>query len=174
MMRTAKNPFQTRNRVVTLICNHPGKSVPDEHLNNQDADSDNGSGLSYLLKGMLWGGFLMLGAVTIFSVNRLHKQEMIFDGELGNIRISQEALESLISSHCERVCGVLSVETEVHILHREPKITLQVALERYDEPTGKVIGEVVSAAHCKVQEILSLSPSELSITVDKFKNTGDH
>ncbi len=164
------HPLTFQGAVISISRSEETSSI--EQMAHEQLKGDNSTEQadpSPLLRGIIWGGFLTVGAaLVLLGVRRMQKQEMVFNGELGSIRISQSALEKLMSSHCEKISGVADVECRVKIKRNGAEVTLNACLQPDCDPAS-VMGQMVSGVYKRLGGLLSLTPEGLSVSVREVK-----
>lgn len=126
------------------------------------------SGLSPLLKGFLWGGVLTLGVSFFLSGYSRRRAVLIGETDLGEIRISREAMQELIVVYCQQVEGISDVRARAMKRGARTVIDLHIAVAG-GMNAASVVGQLVSALYERMEDVLRLGPTDMTVVLSQIR-----
>lgn len=116
------------------------------------------------LLGFILGGAVALALSVSFRAYLRSRPFFTRDGDLGEIRISREAMRDLIESYCQGVEGINAVSVDAR--RRGPRAIVELELSvAADADIAGAVGELVSTLYRKTDELLGLQPGGMTVVL---------
>ncbi|MFO8060819.1 MAG: hypothetical protein R6U70_09245 [Bacillota bacterium] len=124
--------------------------------------------MSPLVRGVLWGGILTLGASFFLRGCVRRRAVLIGETELGEIRISREAMQDLIAAYCQQVEGVSGVRARA--MRRGSRTVIDLEISVGDGMNvASTVGQLVSALYQKMEDVLRLGPGNMTVVLSQIR-----
>ncbi len=117
---------------------------------------------SPLLLGLVLGGALALGLSVTYRAYLKGRPLLTRDGDLGEIRISREAIRDLIASYCLDVEGIDEVRVDARRRGSRAIVELEMRVTA-EADVAFTVGELVSTLYRKTDEVLGLHPGGMTV-----------
>ncbi len=125
-------------------------------------------GLSPLLRGFVWGGILTLGASFVLTGYFRRRAVLIGETELGEIRISREAMQDLIVAYCQQVQGISDVRARATRRGVRTVIDLNISVA-VGTNVALAVGQLVSALYERMEDVLRLGPGDITVVLSQIR-----
>lgn len=121
-------------------------------------------GTSPLVLGLVLGGALALSLSVTYRTYLKRRPLLTRDGDLGEIRISREAMRDLIASYCRPVEGIQDVRVDARRRGSRAIVELEMHVAA-DADVALTVGELVSTLYRKTDEMLGLHPGGMTVVL---------
>jgi len=123
---------------------------------------------SSLIRDVIFGGLLVIGASLFISGATKSKPAITTDTEHGEIRISREALERFLASGCQDVYGVESVSIKARMRGR--RTILEISLDIVsNNDTPNILGNVLEVVYRNLEQSMDLQPDDFSVNIKQIR-----